>query len=150
VAALGLRAIAHAILGVQHWIQLGGAGFLLWLGVQTWRQPVQEPGNPIRPATGRAAAFGSVFLLTMANPVTILSFAAVFSGLGASTENFDSAPALVAGVFLGSALWWLLLSILADALRQRLAGSARRWVNRLAGTCLVAIAAWILIGLRAA
>jgi hypothetical protein len=44
--------------------------------------------------------------------MTILSFAAVFAGLGMADagRNYGLAAVLVLGVFIGSALWWLGLS----------------------------------------
>ena len=59
-------------------------------------------------------------MLTVANPLTILSFVAVFTGLElVETGRNYPAAALVAGVFAGSAMWCLLLSGVAGWLRGR-------------------------------
>ncbi len=93
-----------------------------------------------------AAAYASTLALTLTNPLTILSFAAIFAGLGfASTStSYVSAALLVLGVFLGSALWWLLLSTGVGLLRQRLDLAALRWVNRLSGMMILGFGVFAL------
>ena len=149
VAALGLSAITAFLLGLQFWLQVGGGLFLLWLGARTL---LAKPATTTRgPADdgGLAAAYLSILLLTLANPATILSFFAVFAGLGISTAG-GSAPAafpLVAGVFLGSAAWWLLLSILAGLLRGHLTDGRMRIVNLIAGISILSLGLWSLLPL---
>src|SRR5262249_19570044 len=90
------------------------------------------------PDSRSASAFVETFELTLANPATILSFVAVFAGLGiAGAGSWRDATVLVGGVFLGSALWWLLLSGVVGAVRSRLNRAALRWVNRVSGLVLL-------------
>lgn len=133
VAAFGLTALSSLLLGQSAWLRLLGGAFLLALGARTF---VTFP----RPAAGAAGArdltagYVSTFALTLSNPATILSFAAVFAGLGlAAGAGGGAAVALVAGVFLGSATWWLALSLGVGAFRERLDARGLRWVNRLSG-----------------
>jgi threonine/homoserine/homoserine lactone efflux protein len=144
VAAFGLTAVISFLLGLQTWLQLGGGLFLLWLGIKTLCAPA-APANPATaPASaGLARAFGSMFLLTLANPATILSFFAVFAGLGISPQRGSALP-LVAGVFLGSAAWWLVLSQLAGLFRCHLQDGRLRLLNVVAGASLLALALWSL------
>ena len=85
-----------------------------------------------------AADYLSTLLLTLTNPATILSFVAVFAGLGvgALRGDFLTATWLVAGVFLGSAFWWLLLSGGVGWFREKLVTSHLRWLNWLSGATL--------------
>jgi threonine/homoserine/homoserine lactone efflux protein len=77
-------------------------------------------------------------LLTLANPTTILSFAAVFAGLsGLIGFSLDVVPALLIGVFLGSAGWWLTLSGIVGLIRHRIDHATMLWINRIAGAVLV-------------
>jgi threonine/homoserine/homoserine lactone efflux protein len=111
VAGFGLTAIADFVLGWQMQLQLAGGAFLLALGVKTFfGKPSSESAR--MQGIGLAAAWATTVVLTLANPATILSFAAVFAGagLGQHVHGFDDALALVVGVFAGSAAWWLLLS----------------------------------------
>ena len=73
--------------------------------------------------------------------MTILSFVAVFAGLGlgaGAAASVSAALSLVLGVVLGSAAWWLLLSAGVDLLRSRFDAGGLRWVNRVSGTVITA------------
>jgi threonine/homoserine/homoserine lactone efflux protein len=91
-------------------------------------------------------------VLTLTNPVTILSFAAVFAGLGVASSgaNYGSATVLVLGVFAGSALWWLLLSGGVGLLRARFTPRALRWVNRTSGMVILGFGLYALVSLLSA
>ncbi len=144
VAAFGLTAVTDVLVGGERWLRLLGGAFLCYLGARTFRaRPAERAAGPV--PGGLAAAWASTFALTLANPATILSFAAVFAGLGAGASGYAGASALVLGVFAGSALWWLVLSIGVGLLRARLRG-ALSWVNRLSGALLAALGAAALLG----
>lgn len=147
LAAFGLTLITDLLLGQARWLRLGGGLFLLYLGVQTLRaQPAPIEEKP--PARGLLAAYASTLVLTLANPTTILSFVGVFAGLGPRTvgANYALAALFVLGVFLGSALWWLLLSLGVGALRLRFNRTGLRWVNRVSGSVITAFGVYALAG----
>jgi threonine/homoserine/homoserine lactone efflux protein len=77
-------------------------------------------------------------LLTLTNPMTILSFAAVFAGLGLGRVAVGPTAAgwLVAGVFTGSMAWWAMLSSASSLFKTRMNANAMRWINRLSGAVL--------------
>jgi len=150
VAALGLTFITTLLVAQDTWLRLIGGIFLCYLGIKTFfekpgkiNQPLDLPSGDIRLAQSskaRAADYFSTFLLTLTNPVTILSFAAVFSGLGIA--EMDGSPlgslALVLGVFMGSVLWWLLLTLGADLLRDRfMTPNGLRIVNWISGLIIL-------------
>lgn len=148
IAAFGLTAISAALIAQQFWLQLCGGLFLLYLGVRT---AVATPVTETRDAapTGLLAAYSSTVVLTLTNPLTIMSFAAVFAGLGLKAgTGGGGGVGVVSGVFLGSALWWLLLSGGAALLRGRINPSGLRWLNRVSGAILLAFACYTLFGLR--
>ena len=82
-------------------------------------------------------------MLTITNPMTILSFAAVFAGLGIANAGQGHLPGalLVSGVFAGSCLWWLLLSGGVGLFRNKLDAHRLQWINRAAGLVIGAFAA---------
>jgi threonine/homoserine/homoserine lactone efflux protein len=149
VAALGLTAISAAIITHQDVVRLVGGLFLCYLGVRT---ALAEPAvdTTAHVSRGLVAAYGSTVALTLTNPTTILSFAAVFAGLGLGTTATDrgSAMIMVGGVFLGSAIWWLLLSGAVGFFRRALTTERLRWVNRVSGAVLVGFGVLALISLR--
>jgi threonine/homoserine/homoserine lactone efflux protein len=148
IAAFGLSGVAALLTGAQLWIRLVGGLFLLALGVRTaLTRPSAKPAATA--GMGLAGAYGSTLALTLTNPSTILSFAAIFAGLGLADAGGDPGTAglLVVGVFLGSALWWLILSGGVSLFRAALTPARLVWVNRLSG---VVIAAFGLAALASA
>lgn len=130
-AAAGLTAVATQ----WQWLQPAGALMLLYLGIQTWRSARPAAGGaPDEPASLPRAFLGT-FVLTLLNPMTILSFAAMLAAIGATDPRL-----LAPGVFLGSAAWWLLLSSAASRLRPWLEGPRLVWINRAAAVMLAALA----------
>jgi threonine/homoserine/homoserine lactone efflux protein len=89
---------------------------------------------------GLLAAFASIFGLTMTNPMTILSFAGLFAGLGLTGTGGADAALLVLGVFFGSASWWVVLTSVVAILRAKVTIGALTWVNRLSGAAILAFA----------
>jgi threonine/homoserine/homoserine lactone efflux protein len=151
IAGLGLTAVSSLLLGHLTALRLVGGAFLCYLGLRTFFARPASDGTSA-PRASLPGAFVSTCLLTLTNPTTILSFAAVFAGLGAvgPSRGLPSAATLVGGVFLGSALWWLILSALVGALRARVTTAALVWVNRLAGAVILSFGVVALIAARAA
>lgn len=134
VAAFGLEAAQDFLVDQSNWLQIVGRVFLLYLGIKTFTsKPANGKAEP-RP-TGLFSAFLNTFLLTLTNPLTILSFIAIFAGLrfGGSGQNYLSASMMVLGVFLGSATWWLTLSTGVSILSKRFSPASLTWINRMAG-----------------
>ena len=142
VAAFGVTAVSDFLLGSQFWLRLVGGVFLLYLGFMTFRSvPAREAAKAGEGRTGGlAGAYASAFFLTLTNPMTIVSFAAVFAGLGLGSApgSRASAALLVFGVFTGSMLWWLFLSGLVHLLRSKVDHSRFVWVNRFSGLVIAA------------
>jgi threonine/homoserine/homoserine lactone efflux protein len=160
VAGFGLTAIADFLTHQSMGLRIVGGLFLCYLGITTFvSQPAAETTEthstaPIANTTdttgeGNArtplprsllAAYSSTLALTLTNPATIFSFAAMFAGLGLveGGRDFASSGILVLGVFLGSALWWFFLSGAVSLLRSRFTPTGMRWLNRLSGTILLA------------
>ena len=139
MAAFGLTALTDRLVGAGMWIRVIGGAFLLYLGVRTL---LARPSDRAAAATGTglAGAYLSTFVLTLTNPMTILSFLAVFAalGLGSTHPEVLAAVSLVSGVFVGSALWWLGLSGAVSLLRSRFDARGLRWVNVGSGVVIVA------------
>lgn len=137
VAGCGLTAVSSLLLAGRFWLGLLGGGFLIWLGVKTLlARPAK--GSAVAPEGGLLVTYLSTLVLTLANPMTILSFVAIFAGLGVGAQpDYGAAVSLVAGVFAGSAVWWLFLAAGVGALRSRAVGARLGWLNTLSGLVLV-------------
>ena len=137
VAAFGLTLISDFLVAHQRWFGLGGGAVLCWVGVKIFRSPPVDAAAAERDG-GLLADFMSVLVLTLTNPATILSFVVLFAGFGLGVvPDYFSATLLVAGVFAGSALWWLVLCGAVGAFRAKFTGGAMRAVNRAAGVLIV-------------
>ena len=138
VGGFGLTFVSSFLISQEAALRLVGGLFLAYLGLKTFRaQPAENPAQA--QAGGLPGAYLSTFLLTLTNPLTILSFAAIFAGLGVhrAADGYGAALLLVSGVFLGSAAWWLLLSGGVSLLRGALTPARLRWINRLSGAVLL-------------
>jgi threonine/homoserine/homoserine lactone efflux protein len=151
VAAFGLTLVSSALVSQRAWLQAVGGLFLCYLGVRTWRAAPAAATGPARREPGLLSAWATTFALTVTNPATILSFAAIFAGLGLGgpARGYGPATLMVAGVFLGSAFWWLLLSTGVGVLRSSITPRHLRWVNRGAAAIITAFGIGALVGLLA-
>jgi threonine/homoserine/homoserine lactone efflux protein len=138
IAAFGITFVATFLISQLIWLKLVGGAFLVYLGVKTFlSKPATEPAAT--GGKGLIGAFLSTLGLTLTNPMTILSFAVVFAGVGVGTVSGDywGAALLVLGVYAGSALWWLLLAGGVGLLRSRFTYRGLWWVNRISGILIL-------------
>ena len=146
IAGFGLTALSSLLIDHQFWIRLIGGLFLLYLGIRLFLTPPQAKSSGNSDRSPWHALF-TTFLLTLTNPATILSFVAVFVGLGLGTTHADYVHAitLVLGITLGSAIWWLLLSSgVAFILHHRLNPASLRRINRFSGMIILAFGIYAL------
>src|ERR1700691_443120 len=105
VAGFGLTVVSGFLVGHRVWLGFLGGLFLCYLGVRTFLSKPSEKAAEVR-GGGLLSAYLSTFFLTLTNPMTILSFVAVFAGFGlGASPDYLSASVLVAGAVAGSALW---------------------------------------------
>nr|WP_233097858.1 LysE family translocator [Dictyobacter vulcani] len=150
IAGFGLTVIATFLLNQQTWVRIIGGIFLIYLGIKTL---LTRPAEKAATATGASSFLGaylSTFLLTLTNPLTILSFAAIFAGLGVgSTKNsIMTALLVVIGVFLGSTLWWCLLIGGVSLVREKFTPQWMLWINRISGLVIMIFGLLALFSLK--
>lgn len=159
LAAFGVAAVTSLLIGQLRWIGLAGGTAILIIGIRTILTnrvgaPLPSPigGRVIRGGVSGEkgervlGSYALTVVLTLSNPSTILSFAAVFAGLGLHvTAGLGPALGLVVGVWLGSAVWWILLTGGASRLRDRLTPSIIRGFGLASGIALVGFGV-IMIG----
>ncbi|RQS36120.1 lysine transporter LysE [Burkholderia sp. Bp8992] len=152
LGALGIAGIVTAFPMLTVALKIAGGAFLVWLAWSIARQPpaVSAPQRDL-PRTTILRDFLTTFGLTLSNPMTILSFVGIFAALGPLSGSHEGAmrPAvewMVAGVFVGSATWWLCLSGATAALRTRMSFA---FMHRLSRVSAAVIAAFGVIQLAA-
>jgi threonine/homoserine/homoserine lactone efflux protein len=149
VAAFGLTFISDTLDSQRIWIRLVGGTLLLFLGLRTFRAKPTDPKSKIKiHSSGMLGSYLYTLLLTLTNPLTIFAFIAVFAALGLGIGlSFFSASALVAGVFIGSCLWFLLLSSGALFFRKKLDLVGLTWVNKIAGILIIISGVIVMVSL---
>ncbi len=149
IAGFGLTLVSDALVGQRRWLQGIGGVFLCFLGLRIWMTPPAAVARTAASSRGLLSAWASTFALTITNPTTILSFAAIFAGLGLGTRagGWVAPSLMVLGVFLGSALWWLLLSAGVGLFRSGFAPEHLRWINRGAGLVIAGFGIAALVAL---
>jgi threonine/homoserine/homoserine lactone efflux protein len=142
VAAFGLTAIMSLLTDHADAIRLVGGAMLLLIGIRAlWRSRIlssseeAKAGRVMTPAGSYVQTVG----LTLTNPMTILAFIGMFAGIGISSGGAEvaNAVALVIGVGLGSAAWWLFLAFVTTRIRHRLSSGMVGLIN--AGSSLIII-----------
>ncbi|MBX3064165.1 MAG: LysE family translocator [Anaerolineae bacterium] len=152
VAAFGLTFISDFIQAptVQLLVKLIGGLFLCYLGIRIFRSTPADEAATAKRSSSLFGAYASTFALTITNPATIVLYTGVFAALNVATGDYGSAALIVAGVFAGSMLWWVILSSGVTLLRTRLNGQMLRVVNVVSGLILIAFGVAALISLFAA
>ncbi|MEO8955583.1 MAG: LysE family translocator [Ktedonobacteraceae bacterium] len=148
IAGFGVALIANFLVSQQLWIRLIGGMFLLYLGIKTLlTRPAERAASAS--ANGFVGAYVSTFLLTLTNPLTILSFAAIFAGIGVggASKSYVSATIVVGGVFIGSTLWWCILTGGISLLRGKFTARWLLWINRISGMIIALFGIAALVSL---
>lgn len=142
LAGLGVTAIGAFMTDFQMYLHMVGALFLAYLGIATFKE---KPLNVeiANQNGGLSYAFISTFFLTLINPMTILSFAGIYAALsfGFSSADWGVPILMTVGIFVGSAIWWLLLSIAASHMKEKMNVKARTWLNRISGMIILGFGA---------
>ncbi len=149
IAALGVTAITYALDHYHTGFQLTTSVILIGLGIHTYRTP--PPSTEVRPehATGLTAAYFSTLALTLANPATLLALTFILAAMGLTPggDTLIKTGFLVLGVFSGSCVWWLLLSLGAGWFGRKLSARTLRLITHIAGFAIIGFGAWQLVTL---
>jgi threonine/homoserine/homoserine lactone efflux protein len=146
IAAFGVTAITELLMGIERPLAIVGGLVLVLLALRGVRSILagaaslprsERPGGIGRLET-LTGAWASMVGLTLTNPATILSFAALFASIGAGTGGPAGAAAVTVGVFAGSAAWWVILTGAVSGLRARLTPSVVRGLNVLSAAVIAA------------
>lgn len=142
IGAWGVSWVIAALVDARVPLALGGGALLLWLAWRTWRAPLATTAAHTPSGGDLLRCLAGTFVLTLSNPATIVSFIAVFGALAGGALGPVSPWPMVAGVLVGSALWWLALSAGVARWRQRFNARWRLWINRGSAALLAAFALW--------
>lgn len=141
IAAFGFAVVISAVTGGRRPFALIGGAVLIGLGLRILFERHDRAAEvPAASGAGLAWAYLSTLGLTITNPATIISFAALAATLSLGGGGGPARPAvLVAGVLLGSAAWWCVLAIGASLLTTRLTPTVIRAINTFSGVAIAVL-----------
>lgn len=147
--AFGLLTLSSFVLYIADGVALMGGLFLFYLGFKTITTPITPELNSTTVINqGLWKTYLSTFALTISNPMTILAFIGIFSGIGGDlTNDAQNNGVIVLGIFTGSLLWWIVLSGGVSLLRTWMTPQILKWINRLSGAVIGLFAIHIILNI---
>jgi threonine/homoserine/homoserine lactone efflux protein len=146
IGAYGISFLGAALTSGESWLKLVGGIVLIGFGIYLARkQPVSAVEEQEVPKS-IVADFWMTLALTLTNPMTILSFAGLFAGVsGLRGFPLTEIPALLIGVFAGSAVWWLALAFIIGLIRHRISPVTMLWINRGSAAAIIGFGLYVLV-----
>lgn len=150
VGAFSITVIFSFITKEQMLLRIIGSIFLLILGIFALikvKNQKEEDLHSHKPETALSLIdeFISGFLLTITNPLTafffFMTFATISSRLG---DGLQIALTFVIGIFIGSCLWWLFLTFVADKISHKINHSHIRSMNKWFAIILIIVGIFML------
>lgn len=141
----GFKFVHQFLIHYAIWIKLLSSFFLIFLAYKELKTQLRVNNNSIPITKSLLTLSSSTFGLTLMNPLTILSFIAIFSINISEHYAVVKIIAIVLGVFCGSMLWWLLLSNLAHSTKKFMTTGFMKKLNYFSAAILIAFAFYGLI-----
>jgi threonine/homoserine/homoserine lactone efflux protein len=113
------------------------AAYLIYLGVKMIWHAAKASGNEKEASQGAGKSFVQTFLFTICNPLTLLSFAALFCSSQSADRSMHALLATAACISLGSAIWWLILAAFLSIARAGLGNAALKKINIGSALCIL-------------
>lgn len=151
LGGLGLAAVNQFLKNQETPMLLAGGAVLILIGIQIMRTDPRkkEEREESQRGVGYVGTFSSMYMLTISNPLTIFSFAAIYTSinLGAASGTWQGAVLFSISVFFGSFSWWLILVSIIHKVRERFSLAALRWVNVVSGVLIAGLGSSMIIKL---
>ncbi|MDO8872280.1 MAG: LysE family transporter [Methanoregula sp.] len=145
VTFFGLTAISGLIIAQQFSLRLAAGVVLILVGVRTFFS-IPAPMSVKTEHETYLKDYLSMVAITIANPLTLIFFIAILPGFGVvfHENSVLSASEFVGGVFLGSALWWIILCGAIGSVRSHISADQLRLINRISGLMIVCFGSGLL------
>jgi threonine/homoserine/homoserine lactone efflux protein len=146
IGAYGISFVGAALSNGESWLKLVGGIVLIAFGIYLARKQPASAVEEKEVPKSIVADFGMTLALTLTNPMTILSFAGLFAGVsGLRGFPLSEIPALLLGVFAGSAVWWLALAFVIGLIRHRISPTTMLWINRGSAAAIIGFGLYVLV-----
>lgn len=145
-AVFGLTYISSILDEKEAWFRIIGGIILLYFGLRVY---LSKPRDCSEEAKGvnHFGTFGSAFLLTISNPLVILSIIAVFAVLGIvdPATSYSSTALLVLGVFSGAIFLWIITCHILSNYRNKMGERGVFMVNKITGLFILACSGYAFL-----
>jgi len=149
IGVFGLTFISDFLLKYQTIINVIGGLIIVVIGISMFFKKEKTKKEEIaNNTTSIAKIFLSSFIIGITNPTVILTFLFAFSYFEiAEKMNILNGIGLVAGVFIGTLLWWIVLATLTSVLKNKFAKNGLKNLNKIFGIILIIFSLIIFIKL---
>ena len=140
IAGFGLTFVSSFLEQNQLLFRIFGGLILLFMGYKMFKATqLNKPNKERKKQKNLFLDFISVLALTLSNPFTVIAFGAVFAGFNIFANSNNTTTVVVAGIFLGAIIWWLILSLLINYMRSRINSSILMKMNKITGALVVVL-----------
>ncbi|MBP6926480.1 MAG: LysE family transporter [Candidatus Pacebacteria bacterium] len=148
IGIFSLTTIADFYLREQTPIRTIGALILLYVGIKTFFN-FKTPSIPGFKENQHFGNFTSTFVLTMTNPIQIITLPLIFAavGTGIRGENYSDMLFFMIGLAIGAAFLWVMLIGISSVLKKKIQEKHFKYINYIAGSLITATGLYILIKL---
>ena len=137
IAGFSITLVIQFLVREQFWIRLLGGILLVVIGIFYFFKRPAALDARLQDRESAYSDIRSTFLLTLTNPTTVLSFLALLAALGMGAQrHWWLTVFLVGGIFCGSMMWWIVLSVIVNHFRNRFNDRLLRLMNRFAGVAI--------------
>lgn len=137
IGAFGLTVISEFLLEYQTIINICGGTLVMVMGIRLF---IHEGENSVQPnhVSGGIQMFLSSFAVGITNPAAILTFLFAFSYFGITKKaGWVGGIQLVAGVFVGTYIWWGLLSAAVSIIKKKMKNRSFPYMSKVFGSILI-------------
>lgn len=148
IAGFSITFISDFLIEQQNIIRIIGGIFLTFIGIKIYfSNPIKQIRAQRTQGNKFFSDFITSFLITISNPITILAFGLIFSSFNMieSNENSTNISILIASVFAGALIWWLLLITIISLFKSKIRLRNLFWINKVTGVLIVIFALLVII-----
>ncbi|HEY4135958.1 MAG TPA: LysE family transporter [Alphaproteobacteria bacterium] len=148
IAAFSVGFLMGPLLNHNAWVRFAGGTLLCLIGLRAMLTR-RTPPPATRDREKLFSDFASAFVVTLTNPTTVISFAAIFAAINIPhiADHPRLGAVLTFGVLLGATLWWFLLTTVAALFHGRVTERGMLWITRVSGVVIFAFGALLLLSL---
>lgn len=145
IGAFGVTFISDFLLDNQILINILGGSMILFMGIKLLTKEDKKKIT-VPQTVGAAKVFFPSFVIGITNPAAILTFLFAFTYFDVSSpRSLMESIGLVSGVFLGTFLWWIMLSVGVEIIKNKKSHQSFNKMNRFFGIILILFGAAIFV-----